>query len=171
MTRDEQALITEFVTRVANGDPGQPQLPIDPEADAIIRALFVRNPAAAYRMTLLSIAQMRALQAAQAELAAPRPGFWQRLFGGGPPAYPQQPPANYGGGMQGGGMFGGGFGSALGTGLGLGAGVALGEDLMRDVFGGGDRGGYDQGGYDQGGYDQSNFDSGSFDDPNNNDFI
>ncbi len=62
MTRDEQKSITAFVAAAAAAS--EPEL--DVEADAIIRALFVRNPAAAYRITMLAMAQ-------QAQLAACRP--------------------------------------------------------------------------------------------------
>ena len=59
MTRDQQKSITEFVARTANvGDTE-----LDVEADAIIRALFVRNPDAAYRMTMLAMAQEQELSA------------------------------------------------------------------------------------------------------------
>lgn len=51
VTRDEQKLITEFVERAVSGE----QAAMDVEADAIIRALFVRNPDAAYRMTMLAM--------------------------------------------------------------------------------------------------------------------
>ncbi len=52
MTRDEQKAITEFVDRAVSGI----QPPMDIEADAIIRALFARNPDAAYRITKLAMA-------------------------------------------------------------------------------------------------------------------
>ncbi len=62
MTRDEQKLITTFV--IAATAATEPEL--DVEADAIIRALFVRHPEAAYRITLLAMTQ-------QASLAAVKP--------------------------------------------------------------------------------------------------
>ena len=51
MTKDEHKAIIEFVARAV----GDEQPPMDVEADAIIRALFVRNPDAAYRMTMLAM--------------------------------------------------------------------------------------------------------------------
>jgi hypothetical protein len=51
VTRDEHKAIIEFIERTVNG--AQP--PMDVEADAIIRALFKRNPDAAYRITMLAM--------------------------------------------------------------------------------------------------------------------
>jgi hypothetical protein len=51
VTRDEHKAIIEFIERTVNGV----QPPMDIEADAIIRALFKRNPDAAYRMTMLAM--------------------------------------------------------------------------------------------------------------------
>ncbi len=62
VTRDEQKSITEFVERAVRG--AQP--PMDVEADAIIRALFVRNPDAAYRVTMLAMLQQDELAALRA---------------------------------------------------------------------------------------------------------
>ena len=59
MTRDEQKAITEFIVRASCPE----QSTMDVEADAIIRALFVRNPEAAYRITKLAMRQEAALQA------------------------------------------------------------------------------------------------------------
>lgn len=42
------------------------QSPMDIEADAIIRALFVRNPDAAYRITMLAMLQQSELMALRA---------------------------------------------------------------------------------------------------------
>ena len=66
MTHDEQKAITAFVVSVAA--ISEPQL--DVEADAIIRALFVRNPEAAYRITMLAMAQQASLAAALPDAAA-----------------------------------------------------------------------------------------------------
>jgi hypothetical protein len=71
MTREEQRQITEFVERAVTSSPASPLPPLDVEADAIIRALFVRNPDAAYRMTMLAIGQ-----------ACVSPG-WRGCYGGG----------------------------------------------------------------------------------------
>jgi hypothetical protein len=87
MTRDEQREITEFVERAVTGSAASPLPPLDVEADAIIRALFVRNPDAAYRMTMLAIAQARELVAqrscaAEAKAQARKPWLawppWRR---------------------------------------------------------------------------------------------
>ncbi len=84
MNRDEQKQILAFIDRAIGGTPGLPPCPMDIEADAIIRALFVRNPEAAYRVTMLAMAQALEVEALQAALAAPdRPvarGFLARLF-------------------------------------------------------------------------------------------
>jgi hypothetical protein len=84
VTRDEQKLITEFLLRAVHGAPGAALPPLDIEADAIIRALFVRNPEAAYRVTMLAIAQARELDARGAELAETharmRDPWFRRLF-------------------------------------------------------------------------------------------
>jgi hypothetical protein len=69
LTRDEQKQITEFVERAVNGAEGVCPAPMDIEADAIIRALFVRNPAAAYRVTMLAIRQARELEAQRTEIS------------------------------------------------------------------------------------------------------
>jgi uncharacterized FAD-dependent dehydrogenase len=68
VTRDEQKSIIEFIERAVGGA----QSPMDVEADAIIRALFVRNPDAAYRMTMLAMAQQRELAAREAVTAPAR---------------------------------------------------------------------------------------------------
>ncbi len=54
MNRDEQKAITQFIEGAIGGDAP----PMDVEADAIIRALFVRNPEAAYRVTMLAMAKV-----------------------------------------------------------------------------------------------------------------
>jgi hypothetical protein len=63
VTREEQKSITHLIGRAVNGADGMPPPPMDIEADAIIRALFVRNPEAAYRVTMLAIGLERALEA------------------------------------------------------------------------------------------------------------
>lgn len=84
MNRDEQKLILALVDRAVNGTPAAPTGPMDIEADAIIRALFVRNPEAAYRVTMLAIAQAQELEALQVAVASPdrtvAHGFLARLF-------------------------------------------------------------------------------------------
>ncbi len=76
VTREEQKLITEFVELAVGGD----QPPMDVEADAIIRALFVRNPDAAYRVTLLAMAQQKELLGLRAQAARERRGWLAGLF-------------------------------------------------------------------------------------------
>jgi hypothetical protein len=85
VTRDEQKAITEFVDRAVGGI----QPPMDIEADAIIRALFARNPDAAYRITKLAMALSNA-QLSPAErptgtesltVAAPQKKWLSGLFG------------------------------------------------------------------------------------------
>jgi len=66
MNRDEQKQILGFIERAVTGSPGSPPPPMDLEADAIIRALFVRNPEAAYRVTTLAMAMERELEALRA---------------------------------------------------------------------------------------------------------
>ncbi len=78
MTREEQKSITEFVYRTVNGD----HPPMDIEADAIIRALFARNPDAAYRITMLamSLSDAQIAQAMQNARANGK-GWLGGLFG------------------------------------------------------------------------------------------
>ncbi len=68
MTRDEQKAITAFIDNAVRCDQ-----PLDVEADAIIRALFVRQPDAAYRITLLAMQLARAacVEAPSASALAP----------------------------------------------------------------------------------------------------
>ncbi len=90
MTREEHRQITEFFNRALHGKDGAPPAPMDFEADAIIRALFVRNPEAAYRITMLAVAQARELEMlrGQAEAAQCRKTWLARLFRKHPPAKP-----------------------------------------------------------------------------------
>jgi hypothetical protein len=94
LTRDEQKTITEFLHRAVHGAPGAPLPPLDIEADAIIRALFVRNPEAAYRITMLAIGQARELDAMRAALAETRArmseNWFRRLFRRNPDTGPMQ---------------------------------------------------------------------------------
>ncbi len=75
MTRDEQKSITGFIEHAVNPDSRPEKAPLDVEADAIIRALFVRNPEAAYRITLLAMAQAEELTGMKEKLAAERKSF------------------------------------------------------------------------------------------------
>jgi hypothetical protein len=70
VTREEQKTITQLIGRAVNGADGSPPPPMDIEAHAIIRALFVRNPEAAYRVTMLAIGLTRELEAQRLQNAA-----------------------------------------------------------------------------------------------------
>lgn len=61
VTREEHQTILAFIERAVGGE----QPPMDIEADAIIRALFVRNPEAAYRVTMLAMSLAAASVAAE----------------------------------------------------------------------------------------------------------
>ena len=83
VTRDEHRSIIAFIDGAARQHDEVTPEPMDVEADAIIRALFVRNPDAAYRITKLAMAQQEALSVLRAELAqaqadAARP-WWTRI--------------------------------------------------------------------------------------------
>ena len=69
MTRDEQTAITAFIDSALRCDAQ-----IDVEADAIIRALFVRQPDAAYRITLLAMQLASATSKPDKEAGAAMPG-------------------------------------------------------------------------------------------------
>ncbi len=71
MNRDEQKQILALIDRAVNGDPNVPARQLDIEADAIIRALFVRNPEAAYHVTMLAIAQAQQIEALRSALTPP----------------------------------------------------------------------------------------------------
>ncbi len=75
MTREEQKSITGFIEQAVRPKALEQVAPLDVEADAIIRALFVRNPEAAYRITMLAMAQAQQLTGIKAELAAERKSF------------------------------------------------------------------------------------------------
>ena len=167
MTNEERDLITAFIARVAGASPapsgqawGSPSVPaipapplppIDPEADALLGALFQRYPEARYRLAQFAFVHEHALAAAQARIQqleaqlrqpAPAPahgGFFSGLFGGGRPAPPPgPPPGGYAPGYPGGAAplgtlprAGSGFlGSALTTAAGVAGGMVLGNALM-----------------------------------------
>ncbi len=179
MTNEERDLITAFIARVAGVAPqppggmaspwGSPSVPttqapplppIDPEADALLAALFQRYPEARYRLAQLAFVQEHALAAAQGRIhqleaqlrqaatAQPHGGFFSGLFGGGraapaagpaappgyPPGYPQAAPGGYPAAAAPAGMFprsGSGFlGSALTTAAGVAGGLVVGNALM-----------------------------------------
>ncbi len=77
MTREEQKSITGFIELAVKPVAVAPKAPFDVEADAIIRALFVRNPEAAYRMTMLAMAQAEELARVKTELDEERKSFRQ----------------------------------------------------------------------------------------------
>jgi len=77
VTREEQKSITSFIELAVKPVTIAQKPPFDIEADAIIRALFVRNPEAAYRMTMLAMAQAEALTRIKAELDDERQSFRQ----------------------------------------------------------------------------------------------
>ena len=69
MTRDEHRDIIAFIAETVRQDDATEQAPLDVEADAIIRALFVRNPDAAYWVTKLAMAQRETVAQLKLELA------------------------------------------------------------------------------------------------------
>jgi hypothetical protein len=71
VTHAEHLAIIAFIEHAVGGD----QPPMDVEADAIIRALFVRNPDAAYRMTVLAMSRSEP-PPAEAQAEPPRPKGW-----------------------------------------------------------------------------------------------
>jgi hypothetical protein len=78
VTRDEQKSITGFIELAVDPDSGAEEAAVDVEADAIIRALFVRNPEAAYRITKLAMAQAKELALVKTELSEERKSFRMR---------------------------------------------------------------------------------------------
>jgi hypothetical protein len=80
VTREEQKTIIEFVCRAVNGANETAPPPMDIEADAIIRALFVRNPEAAYRVTMLAINMASELETLRQRSAAPARFHWLSRF-------------------------------------------------------------------------------------------
>ncbi|WP_299959998.1 hypothetical protein [Acidocella sp.] len=71
VTREEHTAIIEFIGRAVGGE----QPPMDVEADAIIRALFKRNPDAAYRVTMMAMA-LAAHSAGVKPVERPRSRRW-----------------------------------------------------------------------------------------------
>lgn len=84
MNRDEQKQIIDLIGRAVKRVQEGSDEPMDVEADAIIRALFVRNPEAAYRVTMLALEQAREIARLQVELAdmrhSQRTGLLSRFF-------------------------------------------------------------------------------------------
>jgi hypothetical protein len=133
MTDEERTLITNFVTRTvsAGGET------IDPEADALLKELFEKNPEARYRITQLAFFQEHALaeatnRANQVEWQAqsqPK-GLLGGLFGGGntaPPPAPVHAPGYRPGMFQQGRP--GFLGTAASTAVGVLGGIMLGNAL------------------------------------------
>jgi len=81
LTREEQKSITQLISNALHGADDALQ-PMDIEADAIIRALFVRNPEAAYRVTMLAVGLARELEAQriQKEETPARKHWLSRFF-------------------------------------------------------------------------------------------
>jgi len=77
VTREEHREIIAFIDEAVRQDPAAP---MDVEADAIIRALFVRNPEAAYRITRLAMVQREALARLKNELAEAKAGTGKNWF-------------------------------------------------------------------------------------------
>lgn len=76
MTREEHKSIIEFVESAVRVDNAEsPAGDLDVEADAIIRALFVRKPDAAYRVTMLAMAQQKELAQLLAERGEGKSNF------------------------------------------------------------------------------------------------
>jgi hypothetical protein len=83
MTREEQKQILALIDQAVGRDSCTPPRPMDIEADAIIRALFVRNPEAAYRVTMLAIAQAQEIEALTAPVLVEQPAtpkLFHRFF-------------------------------------------------------------------------------------------
>ncbi len=76
VTRDEHRAIIEFIGRAIEGE----QPPMDVEADAIIRALFKRNPDAAYRVTMLAMELSAPSAVAQPARRQHQKGWLAALF-------------------------------------------------------------------------------------------
>ncbi|HEY1856386.1 hypothetical protein [Acidocella sp.] len=76
MTRDQHREIIAFIQAITGGD--QPSM--DVEADAIIRALFVRNPDAAYRVTMLAMSLLANAEAQRPQDLPRHKGWFSTLF-------------------------------------------------------------------------------------------
>lgn len=152
MNPQERQMIDSLFQRLTQAAPQAG--PRDPEAEALIQQRFQSLPGAAYYMTQTLLVQERALQQAEARLAAgggaggsfmppPAPPSYGQPY---QPAfqqpYPYAPPQQQGRGM-------GGFLAGAGKiALGVGGGVLLADAAMglgHELFGGG---GYQQQGFD-----------------------
>jgi hypothetical protein len=76
VTRDQHKAIIAFIHAVTGGE----QPPMDVEADAIIRALFVRNPDAAYRVTMLAMSLVASAEAQRPADLRRHKGWFSTLF-------------------------------------------------------------------------------------------
>jgi hypothetical protein len=76
VTRDQHKAIIAFINAVTGGE----QPPMDVEADAIIRALFVRNPDAAYRVTVLAMSLLASAEAQRPPDLPRHKGWFSTLF-------------------------------------------------------------------------------------------
>ncbi len=86
MDHDEHRQIIEFIEEAVHPADKATLTPVDVEADAIIRALFVRNPEAAYRVTMMAMQLLRETSGLRAQLrealktASTPKGVWSRLL-------------------------------------------------------------------------------------------
>jgi hypothetical protein len=76
VTRDQHKAIIAFIHAITGGE----QPPMDVEADAIIRALFVRNPDAAYRVTMLAMSLLASAEAQRPPDLRRHKGWFSTLF-------------------------------------------------------------------------------------------
>jgi hypothetical protein len=76
VTRDQHKAIIAFISAITGGE----QPPMDVEADAIIRALFVRNPDAAYRVTMLAMSLVASAETQRPPDLPRHKGWFSTLF-------------------------------------------------------------------------------------------
>lgn len=144
MEANERAVIDELFAKLRQvGDQGQPR---DAEAEAFIAGRLAAQPGAAYYMAQTIVVQERALENAQAQLAAAPAresggGFLSGLFGGGqreapaaaaPANAPRRGPWDNAPGQRGGGGF---LAGAAQTAVGVAGGVLVGNMLMNAFSG------------------------------------
>jgi uncharacterized protein len=175
MNPQEQQMIDSLFQRLTQAAPQAG--PRDPEAEALIQQHFQSLPGAAYYMAQTLLVQERALQQAEARLAAgggaggsfmpppPAPAYGQPYQ----PPYQQQQPYPYAAPQQHGAGVGGFLAGAGKIALGVGGGVLLADAVMglgHDLFGGG---GYQQQGFDYDGQYRDRDDGGFV--PQQEDFV
>jgi len=158
MNPQEQQMIDSLFQRLTQAAPQAG--PRDPEAEALIQRHFQSLPGAAYYMAQTLLVHERALQQAEARLAAgggaggsfmpppPPPSYGQPYQPPYQQPYPQPQPYPYAAPRQQGTGVGGFLAGAGKIALGVGGGVLLADAVMglgHDLFGGG---GYQQQGFD-----------------------